>query len=146
VLCVGADGSVRVAAENLDFPNGMAMINDATLLVAETAGHRISAFTTTGGGELSDRREWAGLSDVDPDGMCAAPDGTVWVADSAHHRVVRVQQGRGVVQEISTGSLHAFTCTLGGSRGNTLFICAAPSYREDERRGTHDAVLLATEV
>jgi sugar lactone lactonase YvrE len=148
LLCVDPDGSAWVAAEALDFPNGMAMIQEgAALLVAESAGHRISRFSTTGGqGELSDRREWAGLDGVDPDGICAAADGTLWVADSAHYRVVRVQQGRGVVQEISTGSLRAFTCVLGGDRGNTLFICAAPSYREDERRGTRDAVILAAEV
>ncbi|NMO55359.1 SMP-30/gluconolactonase/LRE family protein [Actinoplanes sp. TBRC 11911] len=147
LLCVEPGGSARVAADALEFPNGMAMVHDgATLLVAETAGHRISAFSPIGNEGLSDRREWASLNGVDPDGICAASDGTVWVADSAHHRVVRVEQGRGVVQEISTGSLHAFTCVMGGARGDTLFICAAPSYREDERRGTRDAVILAIDV
>jgi sugar lactone lactonase YvrE len=153
LLSVGADGSVRVAVERLDFPNGMALSHDgATLLVAETAGHRITAFTTNAGGGLSDRREWALLDaaqpagSVDPDGMGIAPDGTVWVADSANYRVVRVEPGRGVVQEVSTGTLRAFSCVLGGDRGTTLFICAAPGYREQERRGATDAFVLAAEV
>ncbi|NMO53708.1 SMP-30/gluconolactonase/LRE family protein [Actinoplanes sp. TBRC 11911] len=136
----GVDGSARVAAEGLDFPNGMALIeNAATLLVAESAGHRISAFSRHDDGTLSDRREWAALPDVEPDGMSAAGDDTVWVADSAHHRVVRVERGGRIVDEISTGSLHAFTCALGG---DTLFVCAAPSYRGEG----HEAVVLATEI
>jgi sugar lactone lactonase YvrE len=78
--------------------------------------------------------------------MGIAPDGTVWVADSANRRVVRVEPGRGVVQEVSTGTLRAFSCVLGGDRGKTLFICAAPGYREQERRGARDAFVLAAEV
>ena len=42
---VDADGSVSVAAEDLDFPNGCAITADGrTLGVAETVGGRLTAF------------------------------------------------------------------------------------------------------
>jgi sugar lactone lactonase YvrE len=158
LMFVDTDGSARVAVEKMDFPNGMALIHDgSTLLVAESAGSRIAGFSVDERGALSERREWAGLyptapgtdtisTPVQPDGISVAADGTVWVADSANHRVVRLEEGRGVVQEVSTGSLHAFTCAVGGDRGSTLFICAARSYLEHECRDTRDAIILATEI
>ena len=35
---------------------------------------------------------------------------------------------------------------LGGDDGRTLFLCAAPSFAEHERRPTREAVLLSTTV
>jgi sugar lactone lactonase YvrE len=78
--------------------------------------------------------------------MCPAPAGTIWVADSANHRVVRVDRGKGIVQQVATGALRAFTCALCGDDGSTLIICAASSHREHECRTLRDAVVLAAEV
>ena len=53
-------GSVTVVAENLDFPNGMAITEDRmTLIVAESTGRRLTAFTVDGDGSLRDRRVFA---------------------------------------------------------------------------------------
>jgi sugar lactone lactonase YvrE len=39
-----------------------------------------------------------------------------------------------------------FACMLGGEDGRTLFLCAAPSFAEHERRPVREAQLLAVKV
>ncbi|HZZ48859.1 MAG TPA: SMP-30/gluconolactonase/LRE family protein [Pseudonocardia sp.] len=159
LILVEPDGSTRIAADDLMFPNGVVTLDGgATLVVAESFGNRMSAFTVTDNGSLAGRREWARFGpswkpgqdlfslDVIPDGTCAASDGTIWVADAGHQRAVRVAEGGEIVQEVSGGDLGIFACTLGGADGDTLFMCAAPGYEEDQRRATREAVVLAAKV
>jgi sugar lactone lactonase YvrE len=57
LVLVGADGAVRRVAEDLAFPNGMAVTGDnATLIVAESHGPRLTAFAIGDDGDLSGRR------------------------------------------------------------------------------------------
>ena len=162
ITMVAPDGTASVAAQDMLFPNGMALLDGgATLVVAETVGNRLSAFTIGRDGELTDRRVWArfgptptstkvaeamAVLKVAPDGICAAPDNTVWVADALGHRAIRVAEGGEIVDQVSSGDLHVFACALGGTEGHTLFLCAAPSFAEHERSTTREAVLLAAEV
>ena len=75
VVLVTADGTVRRVAGDLAFPNGMAVTADnATLLVAESYGPRLTAFDIDAGGELSGRRVFAELEDA-PDGICVDAEG-----------------------------------------------------------------------
>ncbi len=158
---VDPDGSARVVAEDMAFPNGSVILPDGTLAVAETFGGRISAFDIDGAGELSNRREWArfgappttddleaafGQLAVGPDGMCADAEGAIWVADAIGQRVLRVREGGHILEEISTAPLGVFACMLGGTDGRTLFMCAAPTFAEHECRESHQAQLLATQV
>jgi sugar lactone lactonase YvrE len=159
---IDPDGTTRVAADGLAFPNGMALVDGgATLVVAESFGNRLGGYTVGAGGELLERRDWASFGpfptgddlgqvlptlSVVPDGICAAPDDTVWVTDADHHRAIRVAEGGKIVDEVSSGELQVYACALGGADGNTLFLCAAPSFAEHERKDTRDAVLLAATV
>lgn len=68
------------------------------------------------------------------------------MADALHARVLRVAEGGEVLEEISTGALGVYACMLGGADGRTLFLCAAPSFAEHERRPVREAVLLSTTV
>jgi hypothetical protein len=61
VAVVLPDGTSRQVAEDLWFPNGMAVLGDDTLIVAESHADRLSAWTITDSGELVDRRVWADL-------------------------------------------------------------------------------------
>jgi hypothetical protein len=47
---------------------------------------------------------------------------------------------------VGTGELQVYACALGGAAGKTLFLCAAPSFAEHERKDTREAVLLAAKV
>ncbi|NMI01615.1 SMP-30/gluconolactonase/LRE family protein [Pseudonocardia acidicola] len=157
---VDPDGSTTVVAEGLHFPNGAVIIGN-TLVVAESFGHRLSAFEINSDGSLSDRRDWASLGPVPdsddltealpqltlaPDGIAADSEGAVWAADALGNRVVRIREGGEIAQEISTGETGCYACALGGDDGRTLFLCTAPGFSEHERRDTREAKLLAVRV
>ncbi|HEU5032085.1 MAG TPA: SMP-30/gluconolactonase/LRE family protein [Spirillospora sp.] len=125
VFLATPDGTVREVADDIAFPNGMAVTPDgATLIVADSYRGELVAFAIGAGGGLSDRRVWAGLGDGTPDGICADAEGAVWYADVPHERCVRVAEG-GKVLDVVEVDRGAFACALGGPDGTTLFITAA---------------------
>ena len=119
------NGSARLVADGIAFPNGMAITPDnATLIIAESHGKKLTAFDITADGSLSNRRIWADLAGGVPDGICIDADNTVWYADVPNKRCVRVREGGEVMQtvELDRG---CFACMLGGKDKKTLFIVAA---------------------
>jgi sugar lactone lactonase YvrE len=114
---VDPDGGGRVVADDVWFPNGMAVTPDgSTLIVAESHAHRLTAFTITDAGELVDRRVWADLGEgAAPDGICLDAEGAVWYADVAHQHCVRVREGGKVLATVKSDR-GAFACVL--SRGD----------------------------
>lgn len=122
---VTPDGTVRQVAEGLAFPNGMVVTPDnATLIVAESYGARLTAFDIAADGSLSNRRVWAELPSGHPDGICLDADGAVWYADVPAQRCVRVGEGGEVLQTIELDR-GCFACMLGGADKRTLFMMAA---------------------
>jgi sugar lactone lactonase YvrE len=125
VALVTADGSVRVAADGLAFPNGMAVTPDnSTLIVAESYGGVLTAYDIGDDGSLSGRRIWAGLAGAAPDGICLDTEGAVWFAEVPGRRCVRVAEGGTVLQSIES-DLACFACMLGGPDRRTLYVTAA---------------------
>ena len=125
VSVVTPDGRARVVGEDLWFPNGMAVTSDGTtLLVAESYGHRVTAFDISPDGSLSGRRTWADLGSGTPDGICLDAEGALWYAEVPARRCVRVREGGQILEtvEVDRG---CFACMLGGEDGRTLFIAAA---------------------
>ncbi|WP_420993881.1 SMP-30/gluconolactonase/LRE family protein [Cupriavidus sp. 30B13] len=158
---VDPDGTVSVAAEGLFFPNGAVITPDGkTLVVGETMGNRISAFDLHEDGSLGPRRDWAafgglpaspelaqalGGARVAPDGCAQDAEGALWVADAIGNRVLRVMPGGEIAEEIACGT-GIFAAALGGPRGTTLFLAAAPNFNEAERRASRRGHVLMTEV
>jgi sugar lactone lactonase YvrE len=125
IALVTADGSARQVADGIAFPNGMAVTADnATLIIAESHGKRLTAFDIAGDGRLSNRRVWADLGGGYPDGICIDADNTVWYGDVPNKRCVRVREGGEVLQTINLDR-GCFACMLGGPDGRTLFLIAA---------------------
>lgn len=125
VFLVAAGGSIRQVAEDIAFPNGMAVTADnSTLIVADSYRRNLVAFDIDADGELSNRRVWAELGDGVPDGICVDAQNAVWYADVPNQRCVRVAEGGTVLQSIDLDR-GGFACVLGGSAGTTLFITAA---------------------
>lgn len=132
---VQPDGTVDVAADELEFPNGAVITpDDTTLIIGETFGRRATAFTIAADGTLHDRRLWAELGDVLPDGCTLDAEGAIWFADARGTAVVRVLEGGEVTHRVEVGQ-HPFACALGGDDGRTLFVVAADSARDGEAQG-----------
>lgn len=125
VALVGPDGSVHDVADDIAFPNGMAVTADnSTLIVADSYRHCLAAFDIGADGGLAGRRVWAELGEGTPDGICVDAEGAVWYADVPNRRCVRVAEGGAVSRtvELDRGG---FACALGGPGATTLFIVAA---------------------
>jgi sugar lactone lactonase YvrE len=124
IALVAPDGSARLVADGLAFPNGMLVTADnSTLIVAESHGKRLTAFEIDSDGCLSDRRVWADLGDGAPDGICLDGEGAVWYGDVPNKRCVRVREGGEVLQTIELDR-GCFACALGGPDRSTLFMMA----------------------
>jgi sugar lactone lactonase YvrE len=124
VVRVRPDGAADQVADGLQWPNGMAVIDDgATLVVADSHAQQLIAFDVAGDGALSGRRVWAEVAHA-PDGICSDADGAIWVASVPGRHCVRVREGGEVLNtvEVDRG---CFACMLGGDDGQTLFIAAA---------------------
>jgi len=127
LILVPPGGAPRVAARDLHVPNGCAITPDgSTLIVAESFGHRLSAFRIASDGSLSERRVWAELPGAVPDGICLDAEGGVWVASPLAGEILRVLEGGKITHRIHTGRL-VLAPMLGGRDGRTLFVLSAAS-------------------
>ncbi len=125
VCHVAPDGTVRRVADDIAFPNGMAVTADnGALIVADSYRHQLVAFDIASDGSLSGRRTWADLGDAAPDGICADAENAVWYAEVPGKRCVRVAEGGAELQTVPLDR-GGFACVLGGPERRTLFITAA---------------------
>jgi sugar lactone lactonase YvrE len=161
IVKVGVDGDVQVAADDLHFPNALAITADGrTLIVNETLASRHTAFAINADGTLGERHVWAQVTpepddlsaalngiQYAPDGGCLDADGNMWAADAIGGRVVKLAPGGAVLTEIPMPEgLGAFACGLGGSDGTTLVVCAAPDFSPQARTAAAESVLLRRSV
>ncbi|MBI2704779.1 MAG: SMP-30/gluconolactonase/LRE family protein [Actinobacteria bacterium] len=127
LACVEPDGDAWVVAEGLHFPNGSAITPDGTtLIVTESSGKRLSAYSIQPDGSLAHPRVWADLTPNIPAGICLDASGAVWVADPVNQGVMRVLEGAGAVDWIGSPR-PVYACELGGEEGRTLYLCTAES-------------------
>lgn len=125
IIMVEPDGSARVAARDMAFPNGTVITPDGrTLIVAESFGRRLTAFTRKEDGSLVDRRLWADIAPATPDGICLDRDGAVWVASPETADVLRVLPGGTIADRVAV-STRPYACMLGGVDRRMLFVCTS---------------------
>lgn len=149
IVRVDADGASTVVADDLDFPNGMAITQDrTTMIVAESVGRRLTAFTIAADGSLTDRRVFADGLDGPPDGICLDADGGVWTAMTLANRFDRITEGGTVTDRIDIADRVAIACALGGPQRRTLCLLSATSAYPQRLVGTKlsrlDAVIVDT--
>ncbi|MXW36236.1 MAG: SMP-30/gluconolactonase/LRE family protein [Chloroflexi bacterium] len=131
IALVTEDNEVRMAADNLEFPNGTVISPDGrTLIVAESRGGRLTAFDVADDGGLSGRRVFADFDEVSPDGICLDAEGGVWVSNPLAPECIRVLEGGEVTDRVSTEH-NTYACMLGGDGGTTLYICSADANEAD---------------
>ncbi len=147
IVCLDPDDKATVVAENLDFPNGMVITADRkTLIVAESTGRRLTAFTIAEDGALGDRRVFADGLDGPPDGIALDAEGGVWTSMTLAHQFERIIEGGEVTDRIDMGERVAIACALGGPERRTLFLLSSTDAYPKRLIGTRlsqlDAVLV----
>lgn len=146
IYLIEADGSPRIVASDLEFPNGMAIINGGrTLVVAETWVGRLTAFDRAPSGDLSNRRLFANMKGRQPDGICADASDGIWVGCYNTGEFVRVVDGGEITDGFKCGH-HAIACYLGGPDATTLFCCAYTGTDDDLKARRRLAALFTVEV
>jgi sugar lactone lactonase YvrE len=149
IVRLDPDDSATVVAEDLDFPNGMVITPDGkTLIVAESIGRRLTAFTIDDGGALGDRRVFADGLDGPPDGIALDAEGGVWTSMTLAHQFERIIEGGAVTDRIDMGERVAIACALGGPERRILFLLSSTEAYPQRLVGTRlsqlDAVQVAT--
>ena len=136
LILVTPDGTAREVADNLEFPNGTVISQDGkTLIVAETFGKRLSAFSIAEDGSLSKRRVFAQFTEETPDGICLDAEGAVWISSFESGEFVRVKDGGTITDRIPVPGKRAVACALGGPGRQTLFLLTAETTIEELAQG-----------
>jgi sugar lactone lactonase YvrE len=126
IVRLDPDNSATVVAEDLDFPNGMVITPDrSTLIVAESVGRRLTAFTIAADGALTDRRLFAEGLDGPPDGICLDAEGGIWTSMTLARQFERIIEGGNVTDRIDMADRTAIACALGGPERRTLFLLSS---------------------
>jgi sugar lactone lactonase YvrE len=136
LVAVEPDGTARVVADELMFPNGSVITPDGkTLIVAETSGRRLTAFGVAADGSLSNRRTWAELGQATPDGICLDAEGAIWAGSPTTQEFIRVCEGGEVTDHIPTPGKWAVACMLGDEDRRTLYLLTAETTQPELAQG-----------
>ena len=125
-------GDLRIVADGLAMPNGLAVLPDgATLVVSETFGSRLLAYTIDADGGLGPPRTFADLGDRHPDGLSVDAEGAVWVGCYDTGEFLRVLDGGDVTHRVGIATGWAVAPALGGDDGRSLFLVVDETTHED---------------
>ena len=148
IVRLDPDDSATIVATDLDFPNGMVITPAGDLIVAESIGRRLTAYTVDADGALRDRRIFADGLDGPPDGIALDAEGGVWTSTTLAHQFERILAGGEVTDRIDMGDRVAIACTLGGPERRTLFLLSSTDAYPQRLVGTRlsrlDAVTVTT--
>ena len=122
LILIEPNGTHRVVANGLMFPNGMVLMDDErTLVVAETFAKRLTAFDRKANGDLKNRRVFADMGEMTPDGICLDIEGGIWVASFMTGDFVRVVDGGEITDRFKIENKAAVACQIGGADNRTLY-------------------------
>ena len=134
VVLVTPEGTAGQAADDLAFPNGMAISpHGATPVVAESYANRLTGYDIGSGGGLGSRRVWADTPGDHPDGIGMVAEGAVWYAEVGNQDCARLREGGQVLATVGLDR-GAFACALSAERTPSCSSSARPG--ADPGRGT----------
>jgi sugar lactone lactonase YvrE len=134
IILVMPDGSARVVADGLRFPNGIAVSSDhGRLVVAEMDGACLADYDVAPDGGLHLRGRLGRIND--PDGICLDLDGSVWAASFTGDAFIRIGRDGEERERIAVAGRRALACALGGTDRRTLFCLSAETSYEELRKG-----------
>lgn len=127
LIVLAPDGTPGIAARDMAFPNGMALLGDGrVLVVAESVGQCLTAFDVGAHAQLSNRRLFARLDGCQPDGICIDDAGNVQVTTMTCNQLVTfAPDGR----HLATRDFDSHLWAVAAGDGK-LFLCASDHYVE----------------
>lgn len=146
IILVEADGGARVVAEEMDAPNGPALMPDGSYVVAEFPASRLIGFDRAPDGRLTNRSVWADLRPGSADGIAGDRAGAIWTASPRDHECRRVLRGGEVTDRVRVGDGMPLACALGGADGHTLFITTALGGEDAIRERTCTSIIQTATV
>jgi sugar lactone lactonase YvrE len=127
-------GDVRVVAEKLKIPNGIAQSPDGReLFVAETMARRILAFAILADGSLGRQRTFADLGQRMPDGLSMDSRGRLWVGSPFTSEFVRLNTAGAIDEVVETPGRWAVSCAVGDN--DDLYCGTVRTTIEDYKQG-----------
>ena len=129
LVLVQPDGSVQVVADDIAFPNGIAINSSANSLLISASTERILyAFDIAESGELSNRRRILDLTSFSDskdrtacDGLCIDAEDGLWLSLLDFEVFARLDRNGTFTHVVHTKG-HATACALGGPDGKTLYL------------------------
>jgi sugar lactone lactonase YvrE len=119
---IPGETTARVAASDIEFPNGIVMAADGkSLFLAETLGRRITAFDVERGGHLCRRRLHVALEER-PDGLCGDRANGLWVPLLWQQEIQHIASSGTVTRRVRFAQERAISCVLGGEDRRSLFV------------------------
>jgi sugar lactone lactonase YvrE len=145
IILVMPDGTTRIVADGLRFPNGIAVSADnSRLVVAEMDGDCLAEYDIEADGGLNFRRRFGSMKS--PDGLCLDRDGAVWVASFDEDAFIRINYDGRESQRIEIPNRRAIACVLGGAERRTLFCLSAATSPEELRQRKSSARIDVVEL
>ncbi|MCX5042710.1 SMP-30/gluconolactonase/LRE family protein [Aldersonia sp. NBC_00410] len=141
-------GTARIVATGLAVPNGLALLPDgSTLVVSETNGSRILAFSIEADGSLGAPSVFADLGEHrHPDGLCVDVEGGVWVGCYDTGEFLRVVAGGIVTHRVAIDHGWAVAPALGGPDGRTLYMVVDETTHEGLMKGESKGWIMQARV
>ena len=145
IILVTSEGEARVVADELRFPNGIAISSDnRRLVVAEMDGACLADYDIGADGSLHFRRRFGSMKS--PDGICLDREEAVWVASYDEDAFIRVNRDGRELQRIEVSGRRAIACVLGGPDRRTLFCLSAATSPEEMRQRKSSARIDVVDV
>jgi len=136
IVCVSIDRTASIVAEDIDYPNGIAVSADGhSLFVAETEAGCISSFSIGADGSLTGRARFGNLGAGSPDGICLDASGAVWVSLFEDGAFVRIGRDGRLLDRVAAPGPRAVACVLGGPKHDLLLCVSANTTASDLRAG-----------
>ncbi len=141
VYHLGADGALKIVADDLHYANGIQLSADGGLLyVNESEASRVITFAVGEDGSLGDRRLFVRLTDFDepvgayPDGIKLGPDGNLYIGQYSAGRIVVVTPAGELVRKLEVPSPAAPNLTFSPD-GKTVYVMAVDDQSNPPYKG-----------
>jgi len=133
ILLVLPDGSTRIVADGLRFPNGIAISADnRRLVVTEMDGECLAEYDIAADGGLNFCCRLGTMKS--PDGICLDREGAVWAASFDEDAFIRIDRDGLELRRIEVPGRRAIACAMGGPERRTLFCLSAATSPEQLRQ------------